>query len=129
MIEHMVATNDKKRFSISEDGQKIRANQGHSISVDLALEPLTPPDSLLHGTAEKYLSLIMAEGLKKMNRHHVYMSDNKKTASAIGQRYGKLVLLKIKAQRMHQDGFVFYKSDNNVWLVDHVPAEYIDVIK
>lgn len=127
LIEHVVATNDKKRFSISDDGLLIRANQGHSIHVDLALKTLIPPAVLLHGTAEKHLGLIMAEGLKKMDRHHVHLSENSKTASAVGRRYGKLVLLKIDARKMHEDGFIFYKSDNDVWLVDCVPIEYLVV--
>jgi len=125
LVEHVVATNDKKRFSISENGLMIRANQGHSIQIDLDLTPLTPPNVLLHGTAEKHLGLIMADGLKKMGRHHVHLSENKNTASAVGRRYGKLVLLKIDAQKMHNDGFVFYKSDNDVWLVDSVPVSYM----
>jgi len=129
LIERVVATNDKKRFSISENGLMIRANQGHSIDVDLALKPLIPPAVLLHGTAEKHLELIMADGLKKMDRHHVHLSENSETASAVGRRYGKLVLLKIDAKKMHENGFVFYKSDNNVWLVDSVPVEYLTIVE
>ena len=129
LIEHVVATNDKKRFSISDDGLMIRANQGHSIQIDLDLKPLAPPDVLLHGTAEKHLGLIMVDGLKKMNRHHVHLSENQNTAAAVGRRYGKLALLKIDAKKMHQNGFVFYKSDNDVWLVDNVPVEFFTLVK
>ncbi|WP_444997379.1 RNA 2'-phosphotransferase [Aliikangiella sp. IMCC44359] len=129
IIKHVVETNDKQRFAMSENGQMIRASQGHSINVDLELESLTPPDILLHGSAEKSLGIIMASGIKKMNRHHVHLSEKITTASEVGKRYGKLVLLEIDAKKMHKDGFEFYKSDNNVWLVDYVPAKYIQVIK
>jgi len=125
LLETVVRTNDKKRFTISEDGRKIRANQGHSISVDLSLEVVTPPSVLLHGTAKKNLDSIMKDGLSKMSRHHVHLSDNKTTATAVGSRYGKPIVLKIDAERMVEDGFEFYLSENGVWLVETVPAMYI----
>ena len=129
LIEEVVATNDKKRFSISDDGKMIRANQGHSIEVDLALEAVRPPSILLHGTAEENLGLILRCGLRKMSRHHVHLTESRTTASAVGTRYGRLVLLEIDAAQMHSDGFVFYRSENNVWLVDAVPTKYINIVR
>ncbi|MCW8877009.1 MAG: RNA 2'-phosphotransferase [Kangiellaceae bacterium] len=125
IVKTAVETNDKKRFMISEDGRYIRANQGHSINVDLDLKPVEPPEELLHGTATKNLDVIMRDGLKKMNRHHVHLSEDRNTATAVGTRYGKPVLLRIDTRQMVEDGFEFYLSDNNVWLVDSVPAKYI----
>jgi len=125
LVKEVVITNDKKRFSISEDGKRVRANQGHSITIDLSLKAVTPPSVLLHGTATKNLDSIMKQGLNKMNRHHVHLSENKSTALAVGTRYGKPILLKIDAERMADDGFEFYRSENDVWLVELVPAEYI----
>lgn len=125
IVRTAVETNDKKRFTISEDGKYIRANQGHSINVDLALTPVDPPEVLLHGTATKNLDEIMKGGLKKMNRHHVHLSEDQDTATAVGTRYGKPILLKIDAKKMAEDGFDFYRSANNVWLVEAVPSKYI----
>lgn len=126
IIEVVVETNDKQRFCISNDGLYIRANQGHSIEVDLDLTPLVPPETLIHGTAEKSLDGIRKEGLKKMQRHHVHLTESKAVARSVGGRYGKPVLLSIDANAMHEAGFLFYKSANSVWLVDNVPAEYIE---
>ncbi|TQV72242.1 RNA 2'-phosphotransferase [Aliikangiella marina] len=128
LIHKIVEDNDKQRFAISEDGRKIRANQGHSIKVELDLRAIEPPTILLHGTAQKNLSAIREEGLSKKDRHHVHLTENKQTALAVGQRYGKVVLLQIDSGSMHKEGFSFYRSDNNVWLVDSVPAEYISEI-
>lgn len=125
LVEEAVRTNDKKRFSISEDGKRVRANQGHSITIDLSLEVVTPPPVLLHGTATKNLDSIMSQGLRKRNRHHVHLSENKSTALAVGTRYGKPTLLKVDAEKMAKDGFEFYRSENDVWLVDSVPEKYI----
>ena len=118
----VVENNDKQRFSLSEDGTCIRANQGHSIAVDLALESLVPPEFLLHGTAERFVPDIRAQGLKKMQRHHVHMTE---IARQVGGRYGKPVLLTIHAGAMHRDGYDFYLSQNKVWLVSEVPPHYI----
>ena len=126
IVRMAVETNDKKRFTISEDGKYIRANQGHSIDIDLALESFEPPEILLHGTATKNLDSIMKDGLKKMNRHHVHLSEDQNTATSVGIRYGKPILLRVNAKQMVIDGFKFYRSDNNVWLVDSVPAKYIN---
>lgn len=125
LINTVVETNDKKRFLISEDGERIKANQGHSIEVKLELEPVTPPDVLLHGTAERFLDSILSEGLTKQKRHHVHLSKTQKTAMSVGARYGKPVLLKIDSKQMYEDGFEFFKTENDVWLVDYVPAKYL----
>ncbi len=125
-IEIVVGTNDKKRFSISYDGLQIRANQGHSIDVDLELTPIQPPQFLVHGTAERFVEAIRVQGLNKMQRHHVHLSESKAVAENVGSRYGKSVLLNISAKEMFDDGFKFYKSENNVWLVDSVSPKYIN---
>jgi putative RNA 2'-phosphotransferase len=129
LIKLVVVTNDKQRFAISDDGEMIRANQGHSVEIELDLDASVPPAVLLHGTAEKNLGAITSNGLSKMNRHHVHLSECDKTASAVGRRYGKLILLEIDTIKMISDGFQFFKSENNVWLVDSVPAQYITVLK
>ena len=126
LINTVVETNDKKRFLISEDGERIKANQGHSIKVKLKLEPVTPPDVLLHGTAERFLESILKEGLTNQQRHHVHLSETQKTAMSVGSRCGKPVLLKVDSRRMHSDGFEFFKTENDVWLVDCVPVKYLE---
>ena len=125
ILESVVETNDKKRFLISDDGLRIKANQGHSITVKLELEPTTPPDVLLHGTAQRFTESIFKQGLTKQRRHHVHLSETKETAMSVGARYGKPVLLQIDAVRMSENGFEFFKTENDVWLVDSVPAEYL----
>lgn len=125
IIAIVVETNDKQRFAISPDGQRIRANQGHSIDIELDLAPTEPPETLWHGTAERFLPAITDEGLKKMQRHHVHLTESAAVAKNVGSRYGKPVLLKVAARQMHQDGFVFYQSANKVWLVESVPARYV----
>lgn len=124
-LEEIVRTSPKQRFALSDDGTRIRANQGHSVAVELGLSPQTPPPVLYHGTVETSLASILREGLKKMSRHHVHLSYDRATAAAVGGRRGKPLILEIDAGRMHRDGYVFYKSDNNVWLTDAVPAEYL----
>ncbi|MFM2476239.1 RNA 2'-phosphotransferase [Celerinatantimonas sp. MCCC 1A17872] len=124
----IVETNNKQRFAISADGQQIRANQGHSIAVDLNLVAQTPPEYLLHGTAERFLTSILAHGLKKMQRHHVHLSEQMQTAMAVGERYGKPVILKVAARQMHLDGCLFYKTANQVWLTDKVSPDYLELI-
>lgn len=126
LIQGVVDTSDKKRFVISDDEQLIRANQGHSINVDLQLKPVTPPEFLYHGTATHFLDSILEEGLKPQQRQHVHLSMDIETATAVGQRYGKPVILTIKALLMHEQGFVFYRSENEVWLTEHVPNNYIE---
>ena len=124
-LEYVVANNDKKRFSFNKDKSKIRANQGHSVAVDLALVPQQPPKYLFHGTATRFIDSILRQGLLKQNRHHVHLSATRQTAIAVGKRHGKPVVLKIQARKMHDEGFKFFLSKNNVWLSDRVPPEYI----
>ncbi|MCA9033683.1 MAG: RNA 2'-phosphotransferase [Planctomycetaceae bacterium] len=124
-IRRVVDESPKKRFAISEDGSKIRANQGHSINVELGLEPLAPPSVLYHGTALTSLPAIRVDGLKRMKRHHVHLSSDKATALAVGQRHGKPGILSIDAQGMYARGYEFFCSENGVWLTALVPVEFI----
>jgi putative RNA 2'-phosphotransferase len=124
-LREIVETNNKQRFAFSEDGLRIRANQGHSVEVELGHAPATPPEVLWHGTAEKYVASIRAQGLVKGARHHVHLSPTPETASAVGQRHGRLVLLEVAAGRMHREGFEFFLTPNGVWLTDHVPVAYL----
>jgi putative RNA 2'-phosphotransferase len=126
LLEQVVRDNDKQRFALSEDKTRIRANQGHSIEVDVELEAKIPPVELYHGTVEKFLDLIRDSGLKKMSRQHVHMSADLETASKVGSRRGQPVILKIDAAKMADDGYVFFFSANGVWLTDRVPPNYID---
>jgi len=124
-LEEVVAQNNKQRFSFDATGRLIRANQGHSVDIDLQLHPAEPPAVLYHGTAERTLSAIMQDGLSKMHRHHVHLSADQETARKVGERHGKPVVLSIDTRAMRDTGYVFYRSDNGVWLVDHVPPQYI----
>ena len=126
-LQRIVADNDKQRFAFSEDGKRIRANQGHSVEVDLALTVATPPPLLYHGTATRFLDSIMKEGLKAMARHAVHMTENKDTAVATGQRHGSPIVLVIDAARMSLDGIEFQRSANGVWLTPHVDPMYITI--
>jgi putative RNA 2'-phosphotransferase len=125
-LEIVVETNSKKRFAFNADKSRIRANQGHSIPVDLQLEAVKPPEFLWHGTVGKFISSIRTSGLQKQQRLHVHLSADTETAAIVGNRRGSALLLKIHAARMHADGQVFYRSANGVWLTDHVPPVYID---
>ncbi len=124
-LRQVVQQNDKRRFILSADGLKIRANQGHSIPVDLGLEALTPPELLYHGTATRFLESIRRQGLVAGNRNHVHLSPDQHTAVKVGQRHGKPVVLTVQAGRMRQDGLKFYLAANGVWLVDRAPVEYL----
>lgn len=126
-LEAVVETNDKKRFAFDETGEKIRANQGHSIEVDLQLKPESPPEQLYHGTADHNLQSILSNGIQKRQRHHVHLSGTKETAHQVGSRHGRSVILTIDSGRMAQDGHVFYQSANGVWLVEEIPPAYIHV--
>ena len=128
LIEEVVATNDKKRFALSEDGSRIRANQGHSVKVDLGLEPVAPPEFLYHGTATRFMASIRTQGLKPSGRHHVHLSPDRETAVKVGSRRGVPVVLRVEAGRMHAEGTVFYCSDNGVWLTDRVPPEFFEAM-
>ena len=123
----IVKENDKQRFAVSPCGEKIRANQGHSVAVDLGLERRVPPAALYHGTAERFADIILSDGLKPMSRQFVHLSVDEETAVRVGKRHGKPVVLRIDAQKMHEDGHAFYLSDNNVWLVSFVPNGYISI--
>ena len=123
----VVASDDKQRYSISEDGLRIRANQGHSVKgIDLQLEPIEPPEELFHGTVAKYLDSIRKQGLRKRQRHHVHLSLDRDTAIKVGQRRGTAVVLLVRTSEMHAAGYRFFLSANGVWLTDHVPAEFLD---
>lgn len=128
LLTQVVETSDKQRFAFSTDGARIRANQGHSVEVDLGLTPTTPPERLFHGTASRFLDAILREGLTRRARHHVHLTASLDIASAVGQRYGQLVMLSIDAKRMHADGHFFYCSENGVWLTDAVPPTYLTVM-
>ncbi len=125
LLIECVETNDKKRFSFDDTGDLIRANQGHSIEVDLQLEEKRPPDVLYHGTVERFLASIMAEGLKKGKRHHVHLSKDIETARKVGSRRGKPIVLQVDAGKMHEAGLKFFLSVNGVWLTDSVPAVFL----
>lgn len=124
-LEEIVANNDKQRFAFNEDHTRIRANQGHSIKVDLELPVQTPPEFLYHGTTISTLADIYKTGIKKMSRQQVHLSVDKETATRVGSRHGTPVILTIRTGDMHRDGIPFFISANGVWLTDHVPAKYI----
>lgn len=128
-LEEVVARNNKQRFSFDPTRTRIRANQGHSVEVDLQLEPVEPPAVLYHGTASQNVEAIRREGLKRMSRHHVHLSGDMSTALMVGARHGKPVVLDVDAAAMHRAGHEFYRSANGVWLVDHVPPEYLEVTR
>lgn len=126
LIQAVVSSSDKKRFSLSDDGLRIRAVQGHSTgTVSLQHVEKEPPEFLYHGTATRFLESIREKGLIAGSRHHVHLSQDMQTAIAVGQRYGKPVVLKVDALRMHKQGFKFFQAENGVWLTDHVPASLI----
>lgn len=120
-LDRIVAESDKKRFSVSADGRRIRAAQGHSVPVELGLAPGVPPDRLYHGTAIDNLDAILAEGLKPMARRQVHLSRDRETALRVGGRHGKPVVLVIDAATMAAQGHLFVQAENGVWLTDHVP--------
>ena len=126
MVHDVVAHNDKQRFSFSGDGSCIRANQGHSIPVELGLSSMTPPPILFHGTASRFLASIKSTGLESGKRQHVHLSGDSRTAVDVGRRHGRPVVLHIRAGEMHESGFEFFLSHNGVWLTERVPSDYID---
>jgi putative RNA 2'-phosphotransferase len=125
ILEQIVAESDKQRFAFSDDGRRIRANQGHSLAVDLALPPSQPPEMLYHGTASRFLDSIRAGGLQAGSRQHVHLSLDVATAIKVGQRHGKPVVLEVRAGAMHAAGNPFYLSANGVWLTERVPVEFL----
>ncbi|WP_033344149.1 RNA 2'-phosphotransferase [Catenuloplanes japonicus] len=126
-LGRVVAENDKQRFTIERtpDGERIRANQGHSVTVDLGYEPQDPPGTLFHGTADRNLAAIREQGLVKGRRHHVHLSPDPDTARTVGGRHVRPVVLTIDAGRMARDGHTFFRSANGVWLIDAVPPQYV----
>ncbi|OCG71457.1 RNA 2'-phosphotransferase [Gilliamella sp. Occ3-1] len=126
LIEQVVKTSDKKRFTISDDGIKIRAAQGHSTQqVKIKYVEKVPPKFLYHGTAMRFIDSIKKQGLIAGDRHYVHLSIDEQTANTVGKRHGKPILLKLKALQMHQQGFKFYLADNGVWLTDAVPNTFL----
>jgi putative RNA 2'-phosphotransferase len=124
-LEEVVARNDKQRFSFDASRTRIRANQGHSVPVDLELEPVEPPPVLYHGTGERNVPRIEHAGLRKMRRHHVHLSPDRETARRVGARHGRPVVFEVDAAAMRAAGHEFFRSANGVWLVEVVPARYL----
>ncbi len=125
ILKLVVETNAKKRFAFNDNYSKIRANQGHSVDVELGYTPQSPPEILYHGTGEKSVASIWATGIKKRDRHHVHLSADFETAIKVGQRHGNPFVFEVLAGEMNKNNFPFYKSDNGVWLTDFVPFEYL----
>jgi putative RNA 2'-phosphotransferase len=126
-LKTIVKENDKKRFEFGDSYTKIRASQGHSIKVNLGYEPTTPPRILFHGTSEGTLDVILDGGIKQMTRDHVHLSADYMTAVKVGQRKGRAIVIMVDAERMVEDGHVFYKSTNGVWLTNYVPPQYLEI--
>jgi len=126
-LEEIVRIDEKKRYSFSKDKTKIRANQGHSVDVEMDYELKEPPKVLYHGTVYRFVSSIMRTGIQKQKRDYVHLSDNIETAKIVGQRRGDFVILTIDSESMHKDGYKLYMSENGVWLTDNVPVKYIKI--
>lgn len=125
ILERIVRKNNKKRYSFNEDKSRIRANQGHSISVNVEMKEMTPPDELYHGTADRFLDSIREKGILKMNRQYVHLSADAETAKAVGKRHGKPIVLVIDTKKMAEDGYTFWLSDNGVWQSEDIKWEYV----
>ena len=125
LLEKIVAEDNKQRYSFNPCKTKIRANQGHSLKVDVELTEKKPPKLLFHGTAERFMKSILEKGILKQNRQYVHLSSDMDTAKAVGERHGKLAMIVVDAEQMYKDGYKFYISANNVWLTDTVPVKYI----
>ena len=125
-LEEIVRTNEKQRFSFNEDKTKIRANQGHTIPVDVELEEKVPPEILYHGTGDKYVESIDATGLEPRQRLYVHLSTDREMAAKVGQRHGSPVVYCVKSGQMAKDGYKFYLSVNGVWLTKAVPVKYLE---
>jgi putative RNA 2'-phosphotransferase len=124
-LDRVVAENDKKRFAFSDDGARIRASQGHSVAVELGLAPQTPPEILFHGTAIGNVDSIRRDGLSPGSRTHVHLSRDEETATTVGRRHGRPVVLRVAAGEMHRAGHELVVSENGVWLARSVPVEFI----
>ena len=127
-LEKIVTTDEKQRYAFNEAHTLIRANQGHSIPVDVELEEVPPPENLYHGTGGKFLTSIMAQSLLPKSRLYVHLSADAETAKTVGTRHGKPVVLTVMCSQMKRDGFKFYRSKNGVWLTKHVPTKYLKVL-
>ena len=125
MLEQIVATDEKQRYSFSADGKLIRANQGHSIAVDVELAELEPPKILYHGTGEKFVASIRLQGLIKKSRLYVHLSSDIETATKVGKRHGTPKIFLVDSGKMFADGYKFFRSVNGVWLTEHVPVKYL----
>lgn len=125
ILKEIVLTDNKQRYSFNDDKTKIRANQGHSINVDVELQEIKPPEILYHGTATKYIESIKKNGLIGKTRLYVHLSKDKETAENVGKRHGKPIVLVINSNKMYNDGYKFYLSENKVWLCKNVPVSYI----
>ncbi len=124
-LENVVETDNKKRYRFNDDKSKIRANQGHSLNIDLGYEPKVPPRILYHGTGQKYEDSILKTGIEKRDRHHVHLSTDIETAKNVGQRHGKPIIFEILAEAMYNDGYEFFVSENGVWLTHNIPVKYL----
>ena len=129
LLEKIVAEDEKQRYSFNEDMTLIRANQGHSIPVDVELEKVVPPEKLYHGTGEKYTESIEAAGLIPKSRLYVHLSGDMETAEKVGARHGKPVVYIVDSGKMSADGYEFFRSVNGVWLTKEVPVIYLNRIR
>jgi putative RNA 2'-phosphotransferase len=125
LLQEVVEQNDKQRFAFNAGGTRIRANQGHSIKIDLGLAPIAPPEYLYHGTASRFIESIRHKGLLRGKRDYVHLSPDEATSRKVGARHGDPIVLVVKAGEMQAVGFAFYHAANGVWLTDHVPREYL----
>jgi len=126
-LNEIVESDDKKRFALNVKRTLIRASQGHSIRVNVGLEEKKPPKILYHGTSKNKEEILMKEGIKRMKRLHVHLSDTREKAYKVGQRHGNPIVFKVLARKMHEDGFQFFLSENEVWLTDYIPIDYISI--
>ena len=126
LLQQVVDQGEKRRFSLSPDGQRVKANYGHSIDIDLALEPSEPPEILFHGTARHLVDGIREQGVMRAGRRYVHLSGDETEAEAVGRRHGDPVVLKIRAREMHRDGFEFFLSESGIWLTRSVPPHYVE---
>lgn len=129
ILEEVVASDEKGRYSFNEDKSLIRANQGHSIPVDVDLKEQEPPEFLYHGTAERFLEDIQSEGLRPMSRLYVHLSKDIETAIKVGKRHGKPVILQVHSGELFRDGNKFYLSENGIWLIQSVPTRYFEIME
>ena len=127
-LDEIVRADDKQRYAISPDGESIRANQGHSVAVDLGLAERQPPEFLYHGTADRFAESIRRDGLKAMSRQHVHLSIDEATATTVGRRHGRPIIFRVAAGEMARRGHKFFLSANGVWLTDGVPPEFLSVL-